>query len=419
MKLCHNLQGNLSCVVTMSKGSAVRYHLSPRSWPGLIFCVCVILSACGKTERDAKKERPPIPVQAVEVVQGDAAVFLEAIGNVAALNTVDVKSRVTGELTKSFFKAGDLLEKDQRLFTIDPAPYQAKVHESEARLRQSRVQYEQARRDFARFKQLHAEKAVSQEQLETKEVDMYSKLHQTELNQAELESAQLNLGYCFINSPLEGPSGEILVDNYNIVTANQDRLVTIRQVRPIKVKFSVPGKYLDQIRTYRGQGPLSVEALVMGSETPEAGALTLIDNVINLKTGMIMLEGTFPNPETRLWPGQFVKVRLNLSVTHNAVLVLDQAVNEGPAGSYVWLIQPDHTVAMRPIKVGRKEGNRHVVTEGLTPGERVVTEGQLLLFPGARVITREQMEKAKERKAAEGPGEKTGAKKREGGEPKP
>lgn len=356
----------------------------------IVFFLLLALTACGQSKQEAKKELPPVPVQIAETIQKDTPFFLDAIGNAAAYNTVDVKSRVTGELIKKFFKAGDPVAKDQELFTIDPAPFEAKVREGEAKLKQSKVQYEQAKREFLRFKVLHAEKAVSQEQLETKEVDMNSKLYQTELNQAELETARLNLGYCFIRAPLDGESGEIYIDDFNIINANQDKLVTIKQIRPIKVKFSVPGKFLDQIQKSGSNGPMEVEALLLGSDRPEVGSLTLVDNVVNPRTGMIALEGTFPNLEARLWPGVFVRVRLKLTVTRDAVLVPERAVNEGPEGQYVWMVNQDQTVAIRPVKLDRRDGSLGVISEGLKPGEKVITDGQLLLHPGAKVFTRGQ-----------------------------
>ena len=214
----------------------------------LLLCVVLItLTGCGKFKKDVKKQPSPVPVDIAEVLKEDTPLFIRAIGNVAAYNTVDMKSRVTGELIKTFFKAGDPLTAGQDLFTIDPAPFEAKVKEGEAQVNQSRVQYEQARRDFLRYKGLFGEKAVSEEQLEAKQVDMNSKLYQMKLNEAQLDSAKLNLGYCFIKAPITGPSGEIYIDNFNIVNANQDKLVTLKQIHPIKVKFSVPGKFLDQI----------------------------------------------------------------------------------------------------------------------------------------------------------------------------
>ena len=399
--------------------SAVRGACPKSVWVSMLCIVCLSFAACGMSHKGDKKQQPPIPVKLAEVVLGDAPDYLEGIGNAAAYNTVDIRSRVTGELIKKFFRAGDQLTKGQQLFIIDPAPFEAKVKEGEAKLKQSQVQYEQARRDYVRFKALFTEKAVSQEQLETKEVDMHSKQFQADLNQAELETARLNLGYCFINSPLDGKAGDIYTDDYNIIMANQDKLVTIKQVKPIKVRFSVPGKYVDEIRNYHAKEPLSVEATILGSETPEKGTLTLIDNAINAKTGMVMLEGTFPNAKSRLWPGQFVRVRLNLSMTRNAALVPERAVNEGPKGQYVWAVGQDQAVSMRQVKTGRRNHDLIVVTEGLKRGEKVVTEGQLLLHPGARVVTREQIEQMMKQAGSPKASAKDGAQKESSGAHKP
>lgn len=363
-----------------------------------------VLSGCGKKQADNNKGRPPVPVDIGDVIQQDTPLYLEGIGNVMALNTVDVRARVTGEVIKKLVDEGDRLKKGQQLFVIDPAPYEAKLKESQAKVRQAKVLYEQAQRDFLRFQALYAEKAVSQEQLETKEVDMNSKLYQMELNQAELETAQLNLGYCFIQAPLDGQSGEIYIDNFNIVKANEDKLVTIKQVQPIKVRFSVPGNLLDRIREHDKSEPMEVEAFVLGSDKPEKGELTLIDNNINLRTGMIMLEGTFANPGSRLWPGQFVRVRLRLSVTKNAVLCPQRAINDGPSGQYVWFVNPDQTAAIRPVTVDRRSGNMEVVSKGLKAGDKVITAGRLMLYPGAKVVSRKQIEQMRKKAQPKMPG---------------
>jgi len=366
--------------------------------------VCSGLSGCGERQAQSPTQRPPVPVDVAEVIQRDTPLYVASIGNVVAFNTVDVRSRVTGEVIKRFFKEGDRLKKGQELFVIDPAPFMAKVKEAEAKLNQSQVQYEQAKTDYHRFEGLFSEKAVSQEQLENKRVDMNSKRYQVELNKAELESARLNLGYCFINSPLDGESGERYVDNHNVVNANQDRLVTIKQTQPIKVRFSVPGKFLEQIRHYNQQGEVEVEAFPLGNEEPEKGRLTMMDNIINIKTGMIMLEGTFPNSDAKLWPGEFVRVRLKLSVTRNAILVPTRAVLDGPQGQYVWVMNSDQKVAIRPVKIDRRNGTTDVVSEGLKAGETVITAGRLMLYPGAQVMTRQQIEEMRKGKPASADG---------------
>jgi multidrug efflux system membrane fusion protein len=236
------------------------------------------------------------------------------------------------------------------------------------------------------------EKVVSQEQFEQREVDMNSKRYQYELNRAELDTAKLNLGYCYIDSPLSGESGKALIDNFNIVTANQDALVNIKQLRPIRVRFSVPEKYLAEIRKYREQNPLEVEAHIPGAVEPEKGTLSFVDNSTNLKTGAVMLEALFPNPEVRLWPGLFVEVRLLLTVTKDATLVPAEAVMEGPHGRYVWVVDTEQTVSMKPVKSDRRIGAMTMLAEGVEPGEIVVTDGQMMLRPGGKTITKAQAE---------------------------
>jgi membrane fusion protein, multidrug efflux system len=375
-------------------------------WLAPIVLALPLLLACGGSQKNNRPQQPPVPVEIGEVIAGDSPVFLDGIGNVEAFNTVQVRCRVTGELIKSFFREGDMVTTGQDLFTIDPAPFQASLQEVEAKVSQSQTQYEQARREFERFRGLYAEKAVSLEQLETKEVDMKSKHAQVELYLAERENAKLNLGYCFIKAPMTGKTGKILVDNFNIVNANQDVLVSIREIQPVKVSFSLPGRFLDEIRAYNAAGALELRVFTLDNPKPEIGSLRLIDNTINPRTGMIRLEGTLANENMRLWPGLFVKVSLKLTTTYNATLVPQTALIDGPEGKYAWVVKEDQTVEMRPVSVTRRDGTMDVVAEGLKPGERVVTDGQLMLRPGAKVITRAQL---REMMQKAGPGSEKGA----------
>jgi multidrug efflux system membrane fusion protein len=196
-------------------------------------------------------------------------------------------------------------------------------------------------------------------------------------------------------------------------------LVTIKQVRPIKVKFSIPGKFLDEINRYNSVSPLEVEAVVLRGAGSEKGKLSLIDNNINLKTGMIGLEGTFENLESRLWPGQFVDVRLYLTVTRGAILIPERAVNEGPQGKYVWVVDKDHKVAMRPVTMDRRLENSAVISDGLKSGEKVVTDGQLMLRPGVSVLTTAKANKALEGKSSNTDETQQGADKTEAPSQKP
>lgn len=374
------------------KVTAARDSGLPRNrvalWLVLLAWVVVTLTACGKSPSEVKKPPKPVPVEAARVIQKDTPLFLDAIGTVRAYNTVDVRSRVTGALVRTFFKEGDRLTKGTDLFVIDPEPFRTKVNEAHAKLKQTLAKYDQAKKDFHRFQKLFQEKAVSSEKLEQKEVEMTSQLYQVDWDKAELEDAKLKLSYCFIRSPLDGRSGQIFVDDHNIVIANQDKLVTIKQIKPIKVILSMPGKHLQDIREHNEEGALELEAKPLGSESAEKGLLTMINNFVNPRTGMILLEGTFPNEKARLWPGEFVKVRMKLTVTTNAILVPHRAVNEGPDGKYVWIIGDDRTVQIRDVKVERQYEEVDVISKGLKAGEEVVTDGQLRLKPGATVVKR-------------------------------
>ena len=364
----------------------------------------VALAACGQQKANKQKEPPPVPVDVAQVIAKDTPVFLDGIGNVVAYNTVDVKSRVTGELTNTSFKEGDLLAEGQQMFNIDPRPFQAQLDSATATVAEKKAVLELAKIQLNRYTELLTSKSVSQQDYDQRKNTFDMAEAQVQQSQAALETARLNLEYCSIQCQLDAQSGEIYIHNYNVVNAYQDKLVTLKQIRPIKVKFSVPGKFLEQIKKYHSEGPLEVEASPLGNHAPEVGSLSMIDNNINLKTGMIALESIFPNKETRLWPGQFVQVRLKLTVDREAVLAPHRAVCDGPEGQYVWVVQPDQTVTIRPIKISRRDKDLEVVSEGLKAGETIITDGQLTLRPGAKIVTREQIQKMMEQASPKKPG---------------
>jgi membrane fusion protein, multidrug efflux system len=373
-------------------------------WLILICILCVALAACGKQTANNKKEPPPVPVDIAQVIAKDTPVFLEGIGNVEAYNTVDMKSRVTGELIKTSFKEGDLLTEGQLLFNIDPRPFQAQLDSATATVAEKKAVLELARIQLNRYTELLNSKSVSQQDYDQRKNTFDMAEAQVRQGEAALETARLNLEYCSIQCPLDAQSGEIYIHNYNVVNAYQDKLVTIKQIRPIKVKFSVPGRFLEQIKKYHSEGPLEVEVSLLGNHAPEVGSLSMIDNIVNPKTGMIALESIFPNGDSRLWPGQFAQVRLKLSVDRDAVLAPHRAICDGPEGQYVWVVQPDQCCAIRPVKVSRRDKDMEVVSEGLKAGETVITDGQLILRPGAKIVTREQIQKMMEQTSSKKPG---------------
>lgn len=359
--------------------------LSRFAWVMAGCLVTILAAACGKTE-PAKKERPPALVTTATVVRQDTPYYLKAIGHVRALKSVDVKPRITGQLLSAAFKGGEYLEKGQLIFTVDPAPFEAALKEAQATLEQARARLKQAERDLTRFHAIYEAKGISSDEYEQKRLDRVWKEFQVVLEEARLTVAQLNLDYTRIHSPLDGQAGDILIDPPNTVSAYQSVLVNIRQIEPIRVEFSLPGKYLLEIMKYNEQKPLTVKVSMPGFDRPEEGVLYLCDNCVNPKTGMIMIQAKFPNAARRLWPGQFVNVWLELTVTKDAILVASPAVVVGPKGRYVWLVKPDSTVEMLPVLIDRSYDGMEVVAQGLSAGDRVVTEGQLLLYPGAKIV---------------------------------
>jgi multidrug efflux system membrane fusion protein len=209
-------------------------------------------------------------------------------------------------------------------------------------------------------------------------------------DEAMVETARIQLGYTTIRAPMEGRTGNLLVQAGNVVKATEDNpLVVIAQIRPVYVSFGVPEGQLAAIKTYRERGTLKVEAVPQGGKKPAVGAVTFMNNTVDPTTGTIQLKATFPNADHALWPGQFVDVALTLT-SENALVVPAQAVQTGQKGTYVFVVKPDSTVEQRPVKVGRRLARELTIETGVTAGERIVTDGQLRLVPGARIDAKPQ-----------------------------
>jgi membrane fusion protein, multidrug efflux system len=406
---------------------------------------------CSSGKKENQAPAKPISVAVGSAIQKDVPVQVRAIGNVQAYSTVSVKSMVGGELVKVFFSEGQFVKKGDRLFTIDPRPFQAAMKQAEAILNRDLVQVKQAEDDLAkdrallnqaranlerdlaeaknaeldaqRYKELFEKKVVAEQQYDqfrtnAEALDATVRADRAAIDSAQaavraaadavenakaivqadranLENANIQLGYCFINAPIEGRTGNLLVQEGNIVKANDTPyLVVINQINPIYVSFSVPEQNLQEIKKYMALGKLTVEAIIPNDDkTPEVGLLNFVDNTVDPATGTIQLKGTFPNKERRLWPGQFVNVVLTLKTEPKAIVIPTRAVQTGQQGPYVFVVGGDSTVESRPVTVLRSL-NEESVVEGLRPGETVVTDGQLQLVPGARVDTRNSTQSA-------------------------
>src|SRR6266851_1381712 len=356
---------------------------------GLLVVAVVLFAYFGTeilaNERKAPKGPSAIPVSIAPVLQEVVPFRLLAIGNVEAYSTVALKARVDGQIVEVGFKEGEEVPRGRVLFKIDPRPYQATLRQAEANFLRDTSQKNQARSQERRYQELLAKNFVSKEAYAQIRTNADTAEAVAQGSRAALDNAMLNLEFCTILSPIDGYPGKIQIGN--LVKANDTLpLVVINQVHPIYVNFSVPEQQLRAVRGYMSSGPLAVEALAPGLDQPAAsGTLVFVDNAVDPSTGTIKLRAQFRNRENTLWPGQFVNVRIKLYDQKDALIVPSRSVQTGPNGQYVFVVKPDMTTELRKVTVERTEGDRAIIANGLEKGERVVTQGQLRLGPGAKV----------------------------------
>ncbi len=332
----------------------------------------------------ADQAAPKLPVHVGQVIRETVPIQVQGIGTVTSRSTVQIKSRVVGEVTAVHFREGQDVAKGQALFTIDPRPYRAAVQEGEARLARDRALAQNAQSDVARYADLVKKDYVTQEQYDQIRANAESQRATVKADEAALERDRLDLAWTSISAPVAGRTGNLFIHAGNMVKANDLPLVVIQQIEPVDVAFSVAQSYLDEIRSRQASGDLTVSAAAPdGAE--HQGKLTFIDNAVDPTTGTIQLKATFPNRDRALWPGQFVNVTLDLAVEHDAVVAPAAAIQNGQEGDSVFVVKDDGTVESRDVQVSRTVGQRAVIAKGLSGGETVVVDGQLRLVPGAAV----------------------------------
>ncbi len=335
----------------------------------------------------AQPSPPAVPVVAGTVVAQNVPVFLHGIGTVQAYNTVAIKSRVDGQIVKVEFKEGQEVKEGDPLFQIDPRPYQAALEQAEAAKQKDEAQLAGAELDLDRYSKLLGTGYQTRQSYDQQKAQVGSLQAAIKADAAQIDNARLNLGYAEIRSPIDGRLGARLVDKGNLVHANDNTaLVTITEMKPIFVSFTLPQELLDEIREQQQKAPLVVRAYNGdGQKLLGEGRLTLIDNAIDQSTGTIHLKARFDNLDERLWPGEFVSLRVIPRVRPNVATVPSQTVQEGPNGHYVYIIKPDDTVERRAVEIASVQDGIAVVAKGLSPGQRVVVDGQYRLTDGARV----------------------------------
>ncbi len=353
------------------------------SWSAII-AIALLFPACS-SDKDRPKPKPPVPVTAATVKQETVPVQVRTIGNVEAYSTVSIKSQVNGMIEKVHFREGQDVTKGQLLFSIDSRPFVAALRQARAALARDLAQERFAREQARRYGELLKDGIVTQDQYDQLRATADALGETVRADRALVDNAEIQAGYCSIRSPINGRTGNLLVQQGNLVKANDTPvLVTVNQVNPIYVTFSVPEATLMELRKYLAKGALQVEA-ALPDGTAEAGVVSFVDNTVDTATGTIKIKGTFANRERRLWPGQFVNVTVTLTILPDALVVPVPAVQTGQSGHYCYVVKTDQTVEARTVVTGEIANSEVVIVKGLRAGETVVTDGQLQLGQGAPV----------------------------------
>jgi multidrug efflux system membrane fusion protein len=326
-------------------------------------------------------------VHAAAVESRDFPVYLNGLGTVQATNTVTVRSRVDGQITKVGFEEGQMVHEGELLVQIDPAPFQAALGQATAKLAQDQANLNNAQQDLQRTQTLAKQGNATQQLLDQRTAAVANLAALVQADQAAIDSARIQLAYTTIKSPLTGRAGFRLVDPGNIIHANdQNGVLTITQLQPISVVFTAPEQELPAIQEAMKSGALPVTTKSSdGRKVLGEGKLQLVDNQVDVASGTIRLKATFDNPDNTLWPGLSVTTRLLVRTIKNVVVVPDSAVQRGPNGLFAYVVTTDSKAELRDLKVSRLEDGQAVVDQGLSPGERIVTSGHYRVQPGGPV----------------------------------
>lgn len=381
----------------------------------VLIVVAVRLVSHSKPATNAAKQ--PVPVTAAVATRQDVPETINALGTVQSIDSVNIVPRVMGTIEKIEFTPGEIVKQGQLLFVLDPRPFQAALDQTQAQLHHDEAVLSEAQLDLQRYQTLEQQNSIAKQQAQDQGFVVDQDKGTVQLDQANVEAAQLNLQYSRITSPITGRAGQLLVDLGNLVgpqtspastggttgaaasttTGGQtsgNPLVSIVQLQPIWVTFTVAQDRLDEIQHNQSAGALQVDVYTQDRKLIETGKLTLIDNQVNTATGTILLQATFANAGLHLWPGEFVRATLTVSTLHDVVTVPAPALMVGPSGSYVYVINDDNKVRRLNVTPGHRQGGVTVIEKGLSGGEKVVTDGQYRLDNGSVVAVQQTTQPA-------------------------
>lgn len=355
-----------------------------------VFAAAALLmtAACSRSSvQAAAPAMPPPLVSVVKATAQDVPKYLDEIGRNAAFESVTVTPQVGGRIVERHFRDGENLRKGQLLFVVDPRPYKAQVDAAQAALAQSKAALDLAKIQYARDQEVIGERAISKQDYDTKKNAVDVDQAQVEAAEATLETAKLNLEYCYIHSPIDGRAGARLVDVGNVVQPNASSLLSIQRLDPIYANFTITESDLPAVQRQMASGMLKAAVRLPsdGENGARIGRVEFLDNAVQNGSGTVNLRATMGNPDRHFWPGQFVDVKLVLSTEKGAVLIPNQATQISQKGPFVYVVKSDDTAELRPVKLGQRQGDQVVVTQGLAPNERVVLAGQMLVRPGGKV----------------------------------
>jgi multidrug efflux system membrane fusion protein len=350
-------------------------------------------SMTSKPEERANTGPRSVPVTAAEAKARDVPIILRGLGTVTAFNSVALTSRVEGNITQIDFKEGQYVHTGDLLIQLDPRPYQAALNQAKANLLRDEAALANAKIDLARYTELLKHNYAPEQQVATQQTTVSQDEAASQGAEAAIEAAQLNVDYTALRSPIDGVTGIRHIDIGNLIQANSaQNLVTITQIEPIYVIFTLPEADIDRVRRAMANGQLNVQAYAPDDQRKiSEGELKLIDNTVNQTTGTVQLKAEFVNADRGLWPGQFVNAHVVLRTIQNAVTIPSAAVQTGPQGSFTYVINDKSQALIRPITVLQTESNTALIGSGLKVGEQVVTAGQFRLQPGAMVTVAAQI----------------------------